>query len=518
MKTKFHLRYILFALLVMFICMTNVKASTTYLTCEYRNDSEAEKFNTRAKATRFIFQNGKCILSKGQDTRNDKWNTSVTFYDDNKKPFERVSSTDCPKQGTYEYIYKRYYTKTMSFPLKSQKKYEVEDMTCWYKMDDTNILKLTIPSSFYGINPVETSTGRTIYEYLPVKESEVDAINFQPISKSWFYLKNVNDTNSCPTYILDNGKYVYLTYSDKMINIKAVDKTGNNSLKGKNSEYKSHKLVCNEDALYAVTNGITSIKNNFINTLNAYDNRSSDYWNDLRKICKDDNKCICKNETNNNDDFIQCEINRQFDKGISDVYKYVDSEKKLVKQVGCEIRDTNFNSAIKEMEEKYKEKLKILKDVGGLSEDAYNEAYDKATEGFEELRVSIKELLDKFFTPDNSKLSGVGNNNEVDCDAIFGNSCDKDNLSLMCFITTIFNIFRYLIPAILIILGSIDFGKVVISSEKEAMSKAVSTFVTRVIISIVIFFLPLLIHLLLTIFNKGYTIEDKINCVIESLR
>lgn len=54
-------------------------------------------------------------------------------------------------------------------------------------------------------------------------------------------------------------------------------------------------------------------------------------------------------------------------------------------------------------------------------------------------------------------------------------------------------ILKILIPIILIVLGMIDFGKAVISSDEKAVSKAAKSLLNRVIAGVCIFFVPTII-------------------------
>ena len=66
-------------------------------------------------------------------------------------------------------------------------------------------------------------------------------------------------------------------------------------------------------------------------------------------------------------------------------------------------------------------------------------------------------------------------------------------------IKTILNIVRVIIPLLLIVLGTVDFAKATFAFKDDEMKKAQSTFGKRVVIAIIIFFVPTLINLLLDI-------------------
>lgn len=59
-------------------------------------------------------------------------------------------------------------------------------------------------------------------------------------------------------------------------------------------------------------------------------------------------------------------------------------------------------------------------------------------------------------------------------------------------------ILKIVIPIILIVLGMIDLGKAVISSEEKQISKSVTTLAKRLVAAIVIFFIPTIISVIWT--------------------
>ena len=61
---------------------------------------------------------------------------------------------------------------------------------------------------------------------------------------------------------------------------------------------------------------------------------------------------------------------------------------------------------------------------------------------------------------------------------------------------------RILVPIALICFGFIDFTTPILSSDKDALSKATSKFIKRCIIAIIIFFVPTIVSLLLNIYNE----------------
>jgi len=65
------------------------------------------------------------------------------------------------------------------------------------------------------------------------------------------------------------------------------------------------------------------------------------------------------------------------------------------------------------------------------------------------------------------------------------------------FIKEILGLVKIAIPILIILLGSIDFVKAIIAKNDEQIKKAQSAFVTRLIIGVVIFFVPLILKFIL---------------------
>ena len=76
---------------------------------------------------------------------------------------------------------------------------------------------------------------------------------------------------------------------------------------------------------------------------------------------------------------------------------------------------------------------------------------------------------------------------------------------------------RIAAPILLIVFGIVDFGKAVLSDDKDELKKATSKFTKRAIIVVIIFFVPLIVGFLIDIFNSvsDKSITDLINCGIK---
>ena len=68
-------------------------------------------------------------------------------------------------------------------------------------------------------------------------------------------------------------------------------------------------------------------------------------------------------------------------------------------------------------------------------------------------------------------------------------------------------VFKIVIPIILIILGMIDLGKAVVSSDDKAISKAVKSLAMRLVAAVAIFFIPTIVSLVIGLVDTS--VENK---------
>lgn len=81
-------------------------------------------------------------------------------------------------------------------------------------------------------------------------------------------------------------------------------------------------------------------------------------------------------------------------------------------------------------------------------------------------------------------------------------SCD-DIQPIINFVKAIFNLIQIVIPIGLIIMGSIDLGKAVLSSDDKEIKQATSKLVKRAIAAVAIFFLVLLVKLVMNLVSDN---------------
>lgn len=86
---------------------------------------------------------------------------------------------------------------------------------------------------------------------------------------------------------------------------------------------------------------------------------------------------------------------------------------------------------------------------------------------------------------------------KVDCNDIFGDKNDPD--SLRSIIDEVLLYIRIIIPVLVITFGTVDLAKAVFASKEDEMKKAQKTFVKRVIIGAVFFFIPFFIDMIMSL-------------------
>ncbi len=76
-------------------------------------------------------------------------------------------------------------------------------------------------------------------------------------------------------------------------------------------------------------------------------------------------------------------------------------------------------------------------------------------------------------------------------------------------------VFKIAIPIILIVLGMIDLGKAVISSDDKAISKSIKSLAMRVVAAVCIFFVPTIITFIIGVVDTSANENSEIcrNCI-----
>ena len=92
-------------------------------------------------------------------------------------------------------------------------------------------------------------------------------------------------------------------------------------------------------------------------------------------------------------------------------------------------------------------------------------------------------------------MIGINQVRADDCQVLFGDPNNPDSLRYL--INEILMYPKIIVPILLILLGTLDFAKAVISSKEDEMKKAQSKFITRIIAAVGVFFVPALVDLIM---------------------
>lgn len=94
-------------------------------------------------------------------------------------------------------------------------------------------------------------------------------------------------------------------------------------------------------------------------------------------------------------------------------------------------------------------------------------------------------------------------------DACSGDGWDK----IIPIIGKVFNLIQIFIPIILIIIGSVDLGKAVISSDEKAIKESQGMLIKRVIAAVLVFFVSAIVSIVMGLIDESNykACWDKIN-------
>ena len=109
-----------------------------------------------------------------------------------------------------------------------------------------------------------------------------------------------------------------------------------------------------------------------------------------------------------------------------------------------------------------------------------------------------KEEFEKMLVQDlgniDNPLDPGGTDAKVDC-SIFGSKNDKDSIAYL--VNEIMNYFRIIVPTLIILYGTIDFFKAVVSKNAEEKKKHQTKFIKRLIAGMIVFLAPFLVNIIM---------------------
>lgn len=142
-------------------------------------------------------------------------------------------------------------------------------------------------------------------------------------------------------------------------------------------------------------------------------------------------------------------------------------------------------------------------DKGSLSK--VSKSYDISSEMGDEIGPINKENLDKNKDKINNQAQEkldikMDFDTSKGCESYLGNPkfvIGKDYQDPAYYLQFVFNLMKYAALILLFVFTAVEFGKAMVSNNQDAMKKAIANTIKRLIIAIIIFFLPVLIEFIL---------------------
>ena len=121
----------------------------------------------------------------------------------------------------------------------------------------------------------------------------------------------------------------------------------------------------------------------------------------------------------------------------------------------------------------------------------------------QKLNVFKPYILEKRFDTSYNTTGVNTSDKQMSCEELF-------DPSIIELVNDVLKYPRYIVPLLIIVLGTIDFFKAVMASKEDEMKKAQKTFIKRLIIGVCVFMVPLLINAIMWLANiawegLGYT-------------
>ncbi len=145
-----------------------------------------------------------------------------------------------------------------------------------------------------------------------------------------------------------------------------------------------------------------------------------------------------------------------------------------------------------------------------------NQSENTNTSGYNNLQNQVEQAEQEIEKATNNRETAHSDRDTLTGEALDGDIMgDQGDTNLTCedvisdglrdVINQILTYMSIAIVVLLIVLGTIDFTKAVAASDQDAIKKAQGTFVKRIIIAVIFFFLPILVNLVLGFINSTWS-------------
>lgn len=182
-----------------------------------------------------------------------------------------------------------------------------------------------------------------------------------------------------------------------------------------------------------------------------------------------------------------------------------------------------IKAAMDTYEKSFNEKNTLLSDIERVlyaeNQSIFNAARVKLNDINDQFDVEYKKLIDlarakgydtKILNDLAARAGDVYRRTSRAIENLSATGCGLISPELWTEINNILGYIRILVPVLLIVLGAMDFSKAVMGGDADALKKASSNFTKRLLMGVIIFFLPTLLNLIIGFVNESYGVCDQI--------
>lgn len=131
-----------------------------------------------------------------------------------------------------------------------------------------------------------------------------------------------------------------------------------------------------------------------------------------------------------------------------------------------------------------------------------DEERQEKIEEFDEKAAAIEKVLKNYASNRLNNIDIFDWGGEESCSGFLGSKeCNGGDCDPAYYLNLIFNIIKYSAIVLVFALSALDFMKAITSQDKEMLTKATKTAVKRLIIAIIIFFIPIVLNFILGLFG-----------------
>lgn len=405
-----------------------------------------------------------------------------------------------------------------------------DEMTCEYEMYPINYRAVDGQSVAQPVEKNYTDVARIIYkgssksDYKIKSESRFGLNNNHSEFKDKDFAKNVHKTSKCPPYILRTGKGNIKIISDQTKFIKEINTFYENSneykyplvlVKQNGKATSDSELVINEavkhwikimnDKNLSSDSGVVQLETKFIKSLK----NSSIYNSKISKYKKLTDYIQSKKDS----ETLESKENIQKNASDDNCYYYCSSVHCKNQKEGT-AKDQCINTCNTSIKPKCNEAYDSCKGISdstaysnclrnALSSKGLDSNYvDIRSQEMADLSKEIQDLRKSIKTNTATKVKIEFEPYKLKCDdvKIFHN---------------IWIIIIIIAPVLVILMGTLDFGQAVISSNEDKIQKAWKKFPKRILALVILILVPWLISLLLSLTtNEGARDTNLMYCII----